>query len=132
MDERISSVLDQKGRGAACTEVFATVFDAVARMNAERIGALVVTDGERVVGIFTERHALMRVLVKGLDPHATPVGEVMTRNPITISSRATVGEAMRVVTEHRCRHLPVVDGTALRGLISVGDLASWFVHAHAA
>jgi CBS domain-containing protein len=128
MHDRIASVLGRKGRAVECTPVHTTVYDAVAHMNAERIGALVVTDGERIVGILTERDVLTRVVTRELDPHATAVGEVMTRDPITIPATATVADALRLVHEHRCRHLPVVDGTGLCGLVSSGDLTSWLVH----
>jgi CBS domain-containing protein len=128
MNDRIGTVLDQKARKVECTQVSTTVFDAVTHMNAERIGALVVTDGEQIVGIFTERDVLVRVIAKGRDPHVTAVGDVMTRDPITIQTDTTVAEAMMVITENRCRHLPVVDHAHLCGLISIGDLTSWLVH----
>ena len=125
MHDRIATVLARKGRAVECTMVYTTVYDAVAHMNAERIGALVVTDGERVVGILTERDVLARVLTRELDPHATPVGEVMTGDPITIAATATVAEALHLLRAHRCRHLPVVDRTGLCGLISRGDLYNY-------
>jgi CBS domain-containing protein len=104
-----------------------TVLGAVQRMNELRIGALLVTDGGRPIGIFTERDVLVRVVVAGLDPNTTPVNEVMTRNPVVVRSDVTVGQAMMIITERRCRHLPVIDGPKLRGLISIGDLTSWLV-----
>ena len=128
MDDRIARVLDRKARPVECTVVYTTVYDAVAHMDAERIGALVVTDGERVVGILTERDVLTRVIARELDPHATAVGEVMTRHPITISTSTTVAEALQLAVEHDCHHLPVVDSNGLRGLISSGDLTSWLLY----
>jgi CBS domain-containing protein len=94
-------------------------------MNRERIGAVLVHDGERVVGIFTERDVLTRVIDQGRDPAATPVAEVMTSALITVGPATTVAEAMAVVTEKRCRHLPVMEGDRLVGLVSIGDLTRW-------
>jgi CBS domain-containing protein len=91
---------------------------------------LLVLERGRPVGIFTERDVLVRVVAAGLDPKVTPVGEVMTRSLVAVHSETTVGEAMRIITEKRCRHLPVVDDTRLRGLISIGDLTSWLVRDH--
>jgi CBS domain-containing protein len=88
---------------------------------------LLVTARGRPVGIFTERDVLVRVVAAGLDPNRTVVHEVMTQNPVVIRSDMTVNEAMRVITERRCRHLPVIDRGELRGLISIGDLMSWLV-----
>jgi CBS domain-containing protein len=127
MNVRIGSLLDLKGHHVETTAPDTTVFAAVALMNAKRIGALVVVEAGRPIGIFTERDVLVRVVARERDPREITVGEVMTRDPVTIRSDATLGEAMVVVTTARCRHLPVVDGGSLRGLISIGDLTSWMV-----
>jgi CBS domain-containing protein len=127
MNDPIARVLESKGSGIETVSPDTMVLVAVQRMNERKIGALLVTDGGRAVGIFTERDVLVRVVAAGLDPHATPVNEVMTRNPVVIRPEATVNEAMRVTTGRRCRHLPVVDDGGLRGLISLGDLTSWVV-----
>jgi CBS domain-containing protein len=127
MNAPIASVLEHKGDDVVTVLPETSVLAAVRQMNDRRIGALLVVDRQRPVGIFTERDVLVRVIAAGLDPEATPVGEVMTRNPVVIRSDLTVAEAMMVITERRCRHLPVVDGTRLRGLISIGDLTSWVV-----
>lgn len=105
----------------------ALVSQCASRMTSERIGALVVMDGERLIGIFTERDALSRVLARGLDPGRTKVSDVMTRDPCCMPPTTTVGEAMRLVTTRRFRHLPVVDGGKLVAVISSGDLTHWLV-----
>src|SRR6185436_17440085 len=104
-----------------------TIGEAIAAMNQRRIGSILVMDGERLVGIFTERDVLTRVVPQQLDPRRTPVGEVMTRNPITISPNRTVQEAMMVMTDTHHRHLPVVQGAKVVGLVSIGDLTRWMV-----
>lgn len=127
MNERIGRVLDHKGRHVESAAVEATVFTAVEHMNALKIGALLVMDDGRPVGIFTERDVLVRVVARGLDPRGTLVADVMTRDPITIRSDATVADAMTIITQRRCRHLPVVDDGVVQGVISIGDLTGWMV-----
>lgn len=128
MQDRIEAVLELKGHEVEFTGLETTVRAAVDHMNERRIGALVVMDADAIVGIFTERDVLMRVVARGLDPATTRIAEVMTRDPITVTLGATVSEALVTITERRCRHLPVLDGSgALCGLISIGDLTSWIV-----
>lgn len=91
------------------------------------IGSLLVSEGHRLLGIFTERDVLTRVVGRGLDPDRTPVGEVMTRRLVTVTPETTIEEAMAMITEHRCRHLPVVAGEKVVGLVSSGDLTRWLV-----
>ncbi len=103
------------------------VTDCVRKMSAEKIGALVVMEGERLVGIFTERDALNKVLAAGRDPRATRVSEVMTKDPYSIPPTMTVGAAMEVVTQRRFRHLPIVENGRLLAVVSSGDLTHWLV-----
>ena len=103
------------------------VSDCVRTMTAEKIGALIVMDGERLIGIFTERDALNKVLAAGLDPVSTKVSEVMTKDPYCIPPATTVGEAMELVTKRRIRHLPVVENGKVLAVVSSGDLTHWLV-----
>ncbi len=103
------------------------VTECVRTMSVNKIGALIVMDGEKLVGIFTERDALNKVLVAGLEPSKTKVCDVMTRNPYTIAPTTTVGEAMELVTKRRFRHLPIVKDDAVLAVISSGDLTHWLV-----
>lgn len=105
----------------------ALVSECVQQMAAKEIGALVVMEGTALRGIFTERDALKRVLAAGLDPARTRVGAVMTRDPVCIAPTTSVGEAMRVITQRRFRHLPVVENGRLLGIVSSGDLTRWLV-----
>ena len=127
MNDPIANVLAHKGNDVVTVAPETTVLVAVQRMNDRKIGALLVLERGQPVGIFTERDVLVRVVVAGLDPKATPGGEVMTGSPVAVRSGATVGEAMRIITERRCRHLPIVDDNRLLGLISIGDLTNWVV-----
>jgi CBS domain-containing protein len=103
------------------------VNEAVRKMSAERIGALIVMDGEKLAGIFTERDALNKVLAAGLDPVSTKISAVMTRDPVSITPATTVGEAMEVVTKRRFRHLPIVENGKVLAVVSSGDLTHWLV-----
>ncbi len=103
------------------------VSDAVRDMNYNNIGALIVLERGRIVGIFTERDVLVRVVAADLDPVTTAVKDVMTENPDCVTTTMTVEEAMLLITENRFRHLPVVQNGQLCGLISSGDLTRWVV-----
>ncbi len=106
------------------------VIDCVAKMASKKIGALVVMDGDRLQGIFTERDALNRVLAARRDPGTTKVSEVMTKDPYCLFPETTVGAAMQVVTQRRFRHLPIVDDGKVLAVISSGDLTHWLVKDH--
>ncbi len=105
----------------------ASVIECVRTMTHEKLGALIVMDGERLIGIFTERDALNKVLAAGLDPASTKVSEVMTKDPCCIPPTTTVGEAMALVTKRRFRHLPIVENGKVLAVISSGDLTHWMV-----
>ncbi|MEK6798209.1 MAG: CBS domain-containing protein [Planctomycetota bacterium] len=116
------SILNRKGTTVATIDREAVVLDAATLMNQRRIGALVVTSGEKVVGIFTERDVLNRIVAAGLDPRTTHVGKVMT-SPTACCRRDTkLSECRSVMTEKRIRHLPVVEDGKLYGMVSAGDI----------
>ena len=116
------SILDRKGTDVATITRTATVLEAAALMNQRRIGAIVVTDQERVVGIFTERDVLNRVVALEKQPSETTVGDVMT-SPMAVCHRDTLlRECRGTMTAKRIRHLPVVEDGKLYGLISAGDI----------
>lgn len=116
------SVLDRKGGDVATVERKSTVFDAAKQMNHLRIGAVVVRDADKIVGIFTERDVLNRVVAAGKDPKTTIIGDVMT-SPMACCRRDTkLSECRTVMTQKRIRHLPVVEDGQLYGIISIGDI----------
>ncbi len=122
MSVSVRSILEHKGYQVHTVEPGETVLDAVGRMNRYSIGALVVVRHGVAVGIFTERDVLTRVVAQELDPRSTRVVEVMTEDLVVVELDTQIEEAMRLVTERRCRHLPVVDDGVLAGMISAGDL----------
>ncbi|MGE3077040.1 MAG: CBS domain-containing protein [Dehalococcoidia bacterium] len=121
----VSSVLAEKGRQVYTVERGATVAEAVREMNEKGVGALLVIDGRKPVGIFTERDVLRRVVDADQDPALIRVAEVMTRQLVTITPETRLEEAMSVMTELRHRHLPVLDGGDVVGMVSIGDLMRW-------
>ncbi len=118
----VKDILDRKPRDVAKIDADATVQDAAALMNQLKIGALVVTRGENVVGIFTERDVLMRVVACRADPDTTRVEQVMTSPIACCRSTTTIDECRAVMTSKRIRHLPVVEENRLMGMISSGDI----------
>src|SRR4051812_46713223 len=125
MNAPITAILDRKGHNVYSISSTVTIADAVAEMNRHRVGSILVIDGGRLVGIFTERDVLRRVVGAGVDPKTTRVSDVMTAGVMTISPDASIEETMLIFTEKRCRHLPVVDNGRLVGTISIGDITRW-------
>jgi CBS domain-containing protein len=125
MNAPITAILDRKGRNVFSVSSTATIADAVAEMNRHRVGSVLVIDAGKLVGIFTERDVLRRVVGASVDPKTARVAEVMTSGVMTISPDATIEETMRIFTEKRCRHLPVLDNGRLAGTISIGDITRW-------
>jgi CBS domain-containing protein len=130
MKTSISVLLEHKGASVFSVPLSGTAAEAVQEMNRHKVGAVLIMDGGRLAGIFTERDVLSRVVVAGLDPKTTPMERVMTREPITVASTTTIEEVMALFTNKRFRHLPVVDGGRLVGLISIGDILRWMVDMH--
>jgi CBS domain-containing protein len=97
------------------------VLDAAQRMRERKVGAILVMHDDTLVGIFTERDALNRVIAEGLDPAVTPLADVMTRHPLTITSDKPFRSALHLMFENGYRHLPVVDDGQPIGVVSARD-----------
>jgi len=110
------------GRGPAISVTPATtVFEALQRMADHNIGAVLVMSGDRLVGIFSERDYARKVALRGLNSRFTLIGDLMTGKVITVGQSWTADQCMALMTQHHIRHLPVVDGDTLLGIISIGD-----------
>jgi CBS domain-containing protein len=123
----VSILLSEKSSSVCCVTEESTVHQAVSEMNRQRIGSVVVKKGAAVRGIFTERDVLTRVVSAGREPKATLVREVMTESFQHISLKTSVEDAMQMMTDKRVRHLPVLDGGHLVGMISIGDVTRWLL-----
>lgn len=118
----IDQLLKIKGHAVWSIAPNASVFDAIRLMAEKDVGALAVVEDDRLVGIFTERDYARRIILHGLSSKTTPVAEVMTRKVAVADPEKTVEQCMALMTEKRIRHLPVMQGDALVGMISIGDL----------
>jgi len=132
MNTPISTLLEHKGGAVHSVNVTATVAEAVREMVRHKVGSVLVMDGAKLAGIFTERDVLRRVVGEELDPQATPVTQVMTANVLVAGPAATVQQMMELFTEKRCRHMPVMQDGKLLGMISIGDVSRWVANAHRA
>lgn len=118
----VKHLLDNKGRHVISVAPDASVLDAIKIMADKAIGALVVMDGDAMLGIMSERDYARKVIIKGRLSESTPVSEIMTANVFTTTSSHTVNECMNLMTEKKIRHLPVVEDNTVVGMISIGDL----------
>lgn len=118
----ISNILGPTPRSVITVSPNATVMDTVRIMNQHRIGAVVVLDQDELVGIFTERDILKRLIAESRDPERTLVRRVMTTEPTTITPDETIENALSIMTEKRHRHLPVLRDGQLVGIVSIGDI----------
>ena len=118
----VQAILDAKGYDVACVSPKTTALHAAQEMNTRRIGCLVVTEGTQIRGILTERDILRRLVVEELDPRTTTVDEIMTHEITACTRETPLSECRAIVTEKRIRHLPVVEGDHLKGIITIGDL----------
>lgn len=119
---RVADILRTKGSAVHSIPSDATVYDAVKAMVAHNVGSLLVTDGADVKGILTERDYLREIVLKGRTSRETHVREIMSPEVIVVEPDRTVEDCMAIMTERRIRHLPVVNGGKLVGLVSIGDL----------
>ena len=108
---------------------YATVFEALQLMADHDIGALAVVDRDEIVGIFSERDYARKVILHGKSSKETEVAEVMTHSPVTVSPDQRVDDCMRLMTNKRIRHVLVLEGDELVGMISLGDLVNWTISA---
>ena len=118
----VADLLRAKGSAIYTISSDATVFEAIVEMVRQNVGSLVVVDGGIPVGILTERDYLREIAVKGRTSRNTEVREIMSREVIAVDKDRTLDECMAIMTERRIRHLPVVEGGAMVGLISIGDV----------
>lgn len=124
--ESVELILKEKGSEVRSINKDSTIEECSKKMTEHRVGALLVMQGDEPIGILSERDIIGRVLSKGLDFKTTKVVDVMSKDLIIITKDTPIKEAMAIMTEKRCRHLPVMDGKKVIGLISIGDLNRWY------
>lgn len=122
MPANIASVLRQKGHHVWSLPPTASVYEAIQIMAEKHIGALMVVSGDQLVGIVSERDYARKVILQGRSSTEAQVSEIMTSPVVWVTPEHTVADCMRIMTEKRVRHLPVLDGAAMVGVVSIGDL----------
>jgi CBS domain-containing protein len=120
--DTIGTIIQDKGRAVISVLPESTVREAVELMCLRRVGSVLVCSGGDCAGIFSERDLMSRVVLTGRDPATTRVADVMTTDVVCVGPATSNGEAMAIMTERHCRHLPVVDGGKIVGVVSIGDL----------
>ena len=125
----INEILSHKGNQVWSISPDEMVFDAIHLMADKNIGALLVTQGGRLVGILTERDYTRKVALKGKSSKQTAVKEILSGHIIHVTPDHTVEECMRLMTENRVRHLPVLEADRIVGVVSIGDLVNWIITA---
>ncbi|WP_269522322.1 CBS domain-containing protein [Coraliomargarita parva] len=126
----VTQILKEKSSSVFSVNEDCTVAAAVAAMNQARVGSVLVKRDQQVVGIFTERDVLVRVVSEQRDPAKTIVRDVMTAHFKSITKDTPVEDAMQLMTDRRVRHLPVLENGRLLGMISIGDVTRWLLLAN--
>lgn len=127
METKVQGLLDRKGHEVYTIQADQTVYEAIIEMESRNVGALIVKDGEKVVGIVTERDYTRKVILKDRSSKETVVRTIMSSDLVSITPDCTIQEAMKLVTEKRCRHLPVLRDGRLNGMLSIGDLVKCII-----
>ncbi len=125
----ISEILSRKGTAAWSISPDATVYEAVQLMADKNVGAVLVTENGKLAGIISERDYARKVVLKGKSSKTTKVREILSSNVIHVTPSHTVEDCMRLMTDRHIRHLPVLDGDAIVGVVSIGDLVNWIISA---
>jgi CBS domain-containing protein len=122
---QLSEILDEKGADVLQIEADASVFEAVKQMVEANVGSLLVIEGGEITGIVTERDYLRRATLEGRTEKETAVREIMSSPLIVVTRETTIDECMALMTDRRIRHLPVLDGGEVVGIVSIGDLVKF-------
>ena len=128
----IGSILNRKGTMVWSVSPTNTVFEAISMMAEKNVGALPVLEGDRLVGMISERDYARKVILLGRGSRETSVAEIMSVNLKTVGLSDSVQECMQIMTENRVRHIPVLEEDKLAGLISIGDCVNWIISAQTA
>jgi CBS domain-containing protein len=130
--EMVTTILKRKGPEVFSLPPHASVYDAIEMMADKHVGALLVISEGRLAGVISERDYARKVILKGRSSKETLVEEIMTSPVITVGPERRIDECMRLMTDNRIRHLPVVEGEKVLGVISIGDLVNWIISAQEA
>jgi CBS domain-containing protein len=126
----VSRILERKGSSSVWSiGPNATVYEAIKLMAQKNVGALFVLEDNRLAGVISERDYTRKVILQGKSSKETSVSEIMTKDLVTADPNDNITECMRVMTERRVRHLPVLEGSKVVGVVSIGDVLKWVISA---
>jgi CBS domain-containing protein len=125
----INEIIDYKGAAVWTISPEATVFEAIQMMSDKNVGAILVMEKEKLIGIISERDYTRKVVLKGKSSKELKVREIIPDRVLSVSPAHTIEECMRLMTEKRVRHLPVLNHDKLVGVVSIGDLVNWIISA---
>jgi CBS domain-containing protein len=125
----ISEILNHKGGNVWTVSPETTVFEAIQLMAEKNVGALLVTHDQKLVGILSERDYTRKVALKGKSSKGLHVREIVSGNVVSATPRHSIEDCMRLMTENRVRHIPVLEGDKIVGVVSIGDLVNWIISA---
>ncbi len=128
----VHSLLQNKRPAVFAVTPDATVFDAIKLMAHKNVGALLVIADGKLVGVISERDYTRKVAIKGRSSKEMQVREIISVDVVSVTPHDSIEECMRLMTENRVRHLPVVDGETVVGVISIGDLVNWIISTQSA
>lgn len=120
----VKDILDEKGYDVLTIEPEATVYEALKKMAGRNVGALLVVKNEKVVGVFSERDYARKIILKGKSSKESQVGELLSERIFYVKKNTTTNECMQIMTDHRVRHLPVLENDKLVGIVSIGDIVN--------
>ena len=124
---KVRNILESKGRNVFSVEPSTIVYKAIEVMAEKNIGGLLICENGKLVGIFTERDYARKLILKGKSSNTTTIGELMTKNPFTVTLDSSIEECMELMSNKRIRHLPVTDNGELIGVISIGDVVRFII-----
>ena len=126
----VKDILDEKGYEVQSIDPEATVYEALKKMAGKNIGALMVVKDGKVVGVFSERDYARKIILMGKSSKESKVGELLSERIFYVKPETTINECMQIMTDHRVRHLPVMDNDKLVGIVSIGDVVNKTIQGH--
>jgi CBS domain-containing protein len=126
---QVSELIRSKGGKVWTVGPDTMVFDAIQLMADKNVGALVVTESDKIIGMMSERDYTRKIVLKGKSSKTTPVREILSEKVVCVLPNTTVQECLRLMTQSRIRHLPIILNDELQGIVSIGDLVNWVIEA---